>query len=149
MRNAVHWKENLATHLFFLIFPVKCSSPPTDHKQVCTEKLADVTHLPPRPCLEGANSHSVPAQLLLLNALGDIVLCVSFGLLKRLGVHERVIVSNQGWFNHLGELGGRLERPNLGRKSEEAGWNYILRKRVVFKWSGREEPANLSFALGW
>jgi hypothetical protein len=68
-----------------------------------------------------------------------------FWVVKKTGVHERVIVSNQGWFNHLGELGGRLERPNLGRKSEESGWNYVLRKRVVFKWSGRGEPANLSF----
>jgi hypothetical protein len=64
-----------------------------------------------------------------------------FWVVKKTWVHERVTVSNQGWFNHLGELGGRLERPNLGGRSEEAGLKYVLRKRV-------EEPGNLSSALG-
>jgi hypothetical protein len=96
------------------------------HKQVCTEKLANFAHLRPRPRLEGANSHSVPGQLLFLIALGCIVLCVSFGLLKNTWVHERVIVSNQDSFNHSGELDGCIERPNLGRKSEKVNvwrWN--------------------------
>jgi len=36
-----------------------------------------------------------------------------FWVVKKTGVLKGVIVSNQGWFNHLGEVGGRLERSNL------------------------------------